>query len=108
MSKKKAGGKTAKAGEEEDESTIKFPKLYRKKCEANNVPICKLLMSRIDDANGESEHVNKIHLWEEIYPAGTRAIFETFEDLEYKHIKSIRLWKTQVENEGTRSICNFI
>ena len=35
MSKKKAGGNKAKAGEEEDESTLKIPKIYKKKCELN-------------------------------------------------------------------------
>jgi hypothetical protein len=48
----------------------------------------------VDEANAEGEHLEKLHLWEEIFPVGVRCIFETLEEIEYKHLKSIRLWKT--------------
>ena len=47
--------KPAKA--EEDESTLKIPNCFRKKCEANSVVPCKALKEKIDDAieNGKLE-----------------------------------------------------
>lgn len=29
-------------------------------------------------------------------------------DLSYAHLKKIRIWKADIQDEGLRSICNFI
>ena len=29
-------------------------------------------------------------------------------DLNYQHLKEIRLWKVDLQDEGVRSICNYI
>jgi len=68
----------------------------------------KLFSGRIEECLGENEHLEKLHLWEEIFPVGIRALFETLEEVDYKHLKSIRLWKTQCENEGVRTIAKFL
>lgn len=41
---------TKKPKVEEDESTLKIPGSFRKKCEANSVMVCKALKEKIDDA----------------------------------------------------------
>jgi Ran GTPase-activating protein (RanGAP) involved in mRNA processing and transport len=33
---------------------------------------------------------------------------ESLNDLNYPHLKKIRLWKIDLQDEGLRSICNFI
>jgi hypothetical protein len=99
MSKKKGakgGGKSEKKAkvDEDDDSTSRVPKIYRRKCELNGISVNKLFMSRIEECVSENEHLDKLHLWEEIFPVGIRSLFESLEEVEYKHLKSIRLWKT--------------
>lgn len=37
-----------------------------------------------------------------------RAIMDSFSEITYKHLKKLRLWKIRAEDEGLRSICNYI
>lgn len=39
---------------------------------------------------------------------GIRAIFDALSDLDYQHVKQICIWKSKAEDEGVRSICNYI
>jgi hypothetical protein len=39
---------------------------------------------------------------------GTTAIFETLEDLKYKHSKSLRLWKIDAGDLGTLAISKYM
>ena len=47
-------------------------------------------------------------MWEDLGPIQMRAFCESLTDLNYQHLKKIRLWKAGVEDEGLRSICNYI
>lgn len=47
-------------------------------------------------------------MYEEIGPVGIRSIFDALYDLDYQHVKVINVWKAKAEDEGCRSICNFI
>ena len=47
-------------------------------------------------------------MWEEIGPVGVRAILDSMTELNYKHCKSLRLWKVKAEDEGVRCICNYM
>lgn len=47
-------------------------------------------------------------MWEDLGPVQVRAFMETLTDLNYQHLKKIRFWKVNVEDEGLRSICNYI
>lgn len=33
---------------------------------------------------------------------------EGLTDLSYQHLKKVRIWKADIQDEGVRSICNFI
>jgi Ran GTPase-activating protein (RanGAP) involved in mRNA processing and transport len=33
---------------------------------------------------------------------------EALTDLNYQHLKIVRLWKVELQDEGLRSICNYI
>ncbi|EGR33938.1 hypothetical protein IMG5_030190 [Ichthyophthirius multifiliis] len=97
-----------KGGGEEDESTLQLYRLYKKKCEFNGVPISKLFKEKLDYAIEEEEHITKIHMWEEIGPVGIRAIMDSLSEIQYQHTKSVRLWKVRAQDEGTRTICNYM
>ena len=49
-----------------------------------------------------------MHLWEEMGPVGVRTLMESFSEISYKHLKSLRLWKVKAQDEGIRSICIYI
>ena len=37
-----------------------------------------------------------------------RSFMDSLSDLNYQHLKVIRLWKVDLQDEGLRSICNYI
>lgn len=54
-----------------------------------------------------------------MYPVRVRALMEAMSELKlliffclkkksYKHLKVLRLWKVQAEDEGVRKICNYM
>ena len=49
--------KKKKPEAEEDFSTEQLQRIYRKRCEMNGVPLCKILKERIESAVGEGEHI---------------------------------------------------
>jgi hypothetical protein len=55
-----------------------------------------------------SLHIIQLQMWEEMGPVNVRAIMDTFSEISYKHLKTLRLWKVKAEDEGIRSICNYI
>ena len=50
----------------------------------------------------------QLRLWEELGPIQVRSMMEALSELNYQHLKVIRLWKVDVQDEGLRSICNYI
>lgn len=101
--KKKAA---AKKDEEPDESTEKLFKLYKKKCAELQCNTSKALMSKFLDE--EVEDIDKIHIWDEIGWQGVKALMESLKAVDYQHCKSLRLWKTGCEDEGVRSITDWL
>ena len=45
---------------------------------------------------------------EELGWPGIKAICESFKAVNYSHLGSLRLWKTYIEDEGVRAICEFL
>lgn len=62
----------------------------------------------MDKCLEEGTNLQQIVLYEEIGPVGIRSIFDALYDLDYQHVKVINVWKAKAEDEGVRSICNFI
>jgi len=100
--------KKKKAGEEEDESTLFVRRLYPKICEKNDVKPSPFLKEKLDKAYDDGENLEKIHIWEFMGPVGVRAMMDTFSEIGYKHLKSLRLWKTGASDEGVRSVCIYM
>ena len=49
----------------------------------------------------------QLQMWEEMGPIQMRSLMEALSDLNYQHLKIIRLWKVDLQDEGLRSICQF-
>jgi hypothetical protein len=52
---------------------------------------CKLFVSKVKQVIEDQDHLKKIHLYEEMEFPQITAVFETLNDLQYKHVQSIRL-----------------
>ena len=108
--KKKAGGGKGKgaAPPEEDDSVDKFWKIYRKKVQEFDVPICPIIKDKYELFTEEQEIPQRFHIWTELGWPGTRAIMDALREVKYQHCTSIRLWKTICEDEGVRAICQYL
>jgi hypothetical protein len=102
---KKKGGKD----EEEDISVDQFWKTYKsKKCPELGVEVLKYVKEKFGLYEEEGEKITKFHIWEEMGWAGTRALMDSLKAVAYPHCQSIRFWKTYCEDEGVRSICQYL
>lgn len=63
-------------------------------------------MAKFNDE--EEGDIDKIHIWDEIGWQGVKALMESLKAIEYKHCKSLRLWKTYCEDEGVRAITDWL
>eukprot|EP00357_Protocruzia_adherens_P007661 CAMPEP_0115037948 /NCGR_PEP_ID=MMETSP0216-20121206/43109_1 /TAXON_ID=223996 /ORGANISM="Protocruzia adherens, Strain Boccale" /LENGTH=283 /DNA_ID=CAMNT_0002418239 /DNA_START=73 /DNA_END=921 /DNA_ORIENTATION=+ len=99
--------KVAKAMEEDD-STEKLLRIYKRKCGEEGIPPIKRLVESLNLGLEEGNHMETLYLWEEIGPLGFKPIMETLKDIRYVHCKSIRLWKANVEDEGARLVALFL
>ena len=50
----------------------------------------------------------KFNIWESLGWQGTRALMDALRTVNYAHTRVIRLWKTESEDEGVRSVCQYI
>ena len=61
MGDKKKKGSKAKAGEEEDDSTLRLLKVYRKKCDVNDIAVpSKLFKDKVDLVCEEGENLKEV------------------------------------------------
>ena len=50
----------------------------------------------------------KFNIWESLGWQGTRTLMDALRSVNYSHTRVIRLWKTDSEDEGVRSVCQYI
>lgn len=111
---KKGGGKKGgkkSADDEEDISTEKFWKMYRKKCVEYETDVCKEIKKLWEAKEENGTDIQKLHLWDELGWPGVKAITDALKasaDPSYQHLQSIRLWKTYCQDEGVRLLCSFL
>lgn len=112
MGAKKKGGdakkKPAKAGDADDDSVEKFYKAYKKKYIEMDVPPSPTIKKLFENFQEEAESFKRIHTSEELGWPGVRAIMDCLKQTAYPHLGSIRLWKSYIEDEGVRAICEFL
>lgn len=107
--KKKPAGAAGGEGEE-DRSTENFHRFYKNNCQkVYEIPQSKAIQQLWNaKQNDEITDFEKFHLWEQLGWQGVRAIFDALKQAKYQHAKSVRLWKTGCEDEGVRSICEYL
>jgi len=121
-------GPKKKAGEEgEDLSTEQFMKVYKKNCQALECPVSKIIKERYEsDYMEEGNPITKVsifpftprlhliliivqfHVWEQLGWQGVKAIMDALRTVKYQHARSIRLWKTGCQDEGIRSVTQYM
>ena len=96
--------------EEVDESTERLFRAYRKNLLEFGIHMPKKLEEKFSEIRDEKNPgiLSDLVLWESIGPAGIKAISDALRDSEYKHLRNIRLWKANSEDEGVRSICQYL
>lgn len=112
MGGKKKGGAAKKAGAKddgEDLSVENFFKAYNKNVVLYNCEKSKYIKSLMEKYNEEpDDKIKHIKTNEELGWPGIKAITESLKQASYPHLISIRLWKTYIEDEGVRAICEFL
>ena len=67
MGDKKKKASKAKAGEEEDDSTLRIMKIYRKKCDLNDIAIpSKLFKDKVDIVCEEGENLKEVKIYKNL------------------------------------------
>lgn len=112
--KKKGGG----AGQQEDDTTAQLMQKYRRRCQINAVPFSKFFKQKLDYALEEEINLVKLVLWDDLGPVGTRALMDSLCDVDnkhlpdrplgYKHLVNLQLCKTRTQDEGVRTVCNYM
>jgi len=54
------------------------------------------------------DKIKHLKMNEELGWPGIKAITESMKAVAYPHLVSIRLWKTYIEDEGVRAICELM
>lgn len=72
------------------------------------VTMLKFMKEKYELYQEEQEKITKFHIWEEMGWAGCRALMDSMKAVQYPHCSTIRFWKTYVEDEGVRAICQFL
>jgi len=83
---------------------VNLIKFYRKRLDANQGTLYKRFKETVDKALEDQEHVKEFHAFEVMKPVGCQCIMETLSDLTYKHMKELKLYKTQIGDEGVKYI----
>jgi len=96
--------------QDDDDSTEKLLRIYRKKCEDLGVAPSKLFREKVEQAlEGDPPHIKKMMFWDEIGPVGTQAMFETFcEQGGYKHLEVLIMSNLKTYDEGVKYICKYM
>lgn len=107
--KKQEGGGGGKkdAG---DDSGEKLYRAYRKNLTELGLSIPRKLEEKFSEIRDEKNPgiLSDIVVWDEIGPLGVRAIAEALKDTQYPHLRNIRFWKANTEDDGMRSLCGYL
>jgi len=106
-------GMGGKAGDEEDETTEELLRAYKKNSIKNGVPTLKSIEEKFDYAFEEGDGtLEKIAIWDEAGPMVIRSFFDAAKDVKkgagYEHLKTVNIWRADAQDEGVRSICEFL
>ena len=108
--KKKADSGSAGKKDTVDDSGEKLYRAYRKNLIEFGLSIPKKVEEKFFEIRDEKNPgvLSDIVIWDEIGPLGVRAISEALKDTQYQHLRNIRFWKANTEDDGVRSICSYL
>jgi Leucine Rich repeat len=103
--KRSEGGKMAA-----DDSGEQLYRAYRRNLIEGSLSMPKNLEEKFIEIRDEKNpgYLTEVVFWEYIGPDGIRALADALRDTKYMHVKSIRCWKSGTEDEGVRSICQYM
>lgn len=108
-------GPKKKEKDKEDSSTKKLFSQYKKTCFDNEYKMYKPLEDTFKEKIKEDSHINEIFIPETLGPEKTDHLFNTLslvkdkdEKLGYKHLQSLRLWQSQILDDGVPAIFNYL
>lgn len=84
--------------------------MYRKNLTAAGMTMPKKLEERFAELrNGKIvASLTELIVWDDVGPEGMRVLADTLRDLDYKLLRQIRLWGARIDDEGARSLCQFL
>lgn len=90
--------------------TEKLYRVYRKNLAAAGIAMPKKLEERFAELrNGKIvSSLTDLIVWDDVGPEGMRVLADTLRDLDYKLLRQIRLWGARIEDDGVRSLCQFL
>jgi hypothetical protein len=90
--------------------TEKLYRVYRKNLAGAGIPMPKKLEERFAELrNGKIvTSFTELIVWDDVGPEGMRVLADTLRDLDYKLLRQIRLWGARIEDDGLRSLCQFL
>lgn len=92
----------------EDMSCERFYAKYKLLCKQYQLPVSPQVTEKYVEAVDAGEFLNKFNIWEELGWHGVKILMEALLFVKYQHTRSIRLWNTGCEDEGTRAICKYL
>ena len=93
-----------------DDSGEKLYRAYRKNLQELGQSIPRKLEEKFLEIRDEKSPgtLSDIVIWDPIGPLGIRAIADALKDTQYPHLRNIRLWKADIEDDGIRSLCGYL
>ena len=93
-----------------DESGEQLYRGYRRYLNEMGLSMPKSLEEKFVDIRDEKDpkFLTEVVFWEYIGPDGIRALADALRDTNYVHLRSFRCWKAGAEDEGTRSIAQYM
>lgn len=108
MSKKKEGEK-AKSGEpEEDMSNQIFYNSFCKRSKEYGIPVSPQITEEYNRTQESEGSVEDVQLTEPIGWQGAKALSYALTDSKFPHLKSLKMIKCGIEDEGVRVICKYL
>lgn len=93
-----------------DESAEQLYRAYRRNLVEWGLTMPKFLEDKFFEIRDEKNpgFLTELVFWEFLGADGTRALADALRDTNYMHLRTIRCWRASTEDEGTRSICQYL
>ena len=93
-----------------DESAEQLYRAYRRYLNDMSLQMPKQLEEKFLEIREEKNpgFLTEVVFWEYLGPDGMRALADALRDTTYMHLRTVRCWRASTEDEGTRSLCQYM